>query len=97
MTIISTFESLVTGARWYIVLFAVAAYGLRLYRQYSRLKAFDGPWTTGWSSFWLVRAVVGQNTHIDLAKVCEKYGTHQAWGVEKIVDRLGWNVIRRLC
>lgn len=61
---------LVAGA----LAFAFAAYWTHSYKQYSKLKAFRGPPTSGWSNFWLVRAVLRQNTHIDLANVCQKYG-----------------------
>lgn len=54
--------------------FAFAAYLAHWYTQYLKLKAFRGPPTSGWSNFWLVRAVIRQNTHIDFANVCQEYG-----------------------
>ncbi|KFY37707.1 hypothetical protein V494_04641 [Pseudogymnoascus sp. VKM F-4513 (FW-928)] len=54
--------------------FAFAAYIAHSYKQYSKLSAFRGPPTSGWSNFWLVRAVMRQNTHIDFADVNQKYG-----------------------
>jgi len=58
----------------YLIALALAAYLAHSYKQYSKLKAFRGPPTSGWSNFWLVRAVTRQNTHIDFANVCQKYG-----------------------
>lgn len=57
--------------------FLFVAYVTHLYKQYSKLKAFRGPPTSGWSNLWLVRAVMRQNTHVDFANVCEKYGKSQ--------------------
>lgn len=64
--------------QWYLVAFAVAAYLVKLYRDYNRLRSFKGPWASGWTSIWLVRAVAGLQTHIELAAVCEKYGKYIA-------------------
>jgi hypothetical protein len=75
---ISVVKNALGGVAWYLlavaVAFAFTAYLAQSYKQYSKLRAFRGPPTSGWSNFWLVRAVVRQNTHIDFANVCEKYG-----------------------
>ncbi len=43
-------------------------------RQYLRLRHIKGPALAGFSQWWLVRAVGGGRTHLDLFEVCEKYG-----------------------
>lgn len=35
---------------WQVVVLALAAYGFRVWRQYDRLKAFKGPFGTGFSN-----------------------------------------------
>jgi hypothetical protein len=55
---------------------ATAAYAIKLYRDYDRLKDFKGPWLAPWTSFWLVRAVAGLQTHAELYDVCQKYGRY---------------------
>ena len=74
MAISSIITSVLPSVRWYLVALAVAAYTLKLYRDYDRLKEFKGPWATPWTNFWLVRAVSGLQTHAELYEVCQKYG-----------------------
>jgi hypothetical protein len=74
MTISSAIASVLLSSRWYLVIVAITAYAIKLYRDYDRLKDFKGPWATPWTSFWLVRAVSGLQTHAKLDEVCQKYG-----------------------
>lgn len=75
---ITVVKNALGGVAWYLLAvvfaFALAAYLAQSYKQYLKLRAFRGPLTSGWSNVWLVRAVMRQNTHIDFANVCEKYG-----------------------
>lgn len=64
----------VASIGWCVIAAAIAAYVATSYRDYNRLKAFKGPWMSGWSSLWLVRAVGSGKMNIRLAKVCKKYG-----------------------
>lgn len=59
---------------WHLGVLALVAYAVRLYGQYSRLKDFKGPRTTGFSSLWLINAVKGQKTHLAYASVNERFG-----------------------
>ena len=43
-------------------------------RQYFRLQHIKGPRSAGFSKWWLIRAVGGGRTHLDLYEACEKYG-----------------------
>ncbi|KAK1996445.1 cytochrome P450 [Colletotrichum falcatum] len=44
-------------------------------KQYLRLRHIKGPPGTGFSKWWLVRAVGGGRTHLDFYEACEKYGS----------------------
>ena len=59
---------------WHLGVLALVAYAVRLYGQYSRLKDFKGPRTTGFSSLWLINAVKGHKTHLAYASVNERFG-----------------------
>ena len=76
MTLSSTIANVLLSSRWFLVIVALAAYVVKLYRDYDRLKDFKGPWATPWTSFWLVRAVAGLQTHAELYEVCRKYGKY---------------------
>ena len=71
---ISAVVGVLFTSRWYLVAVAVAVYAIKLYRDYDRLKDFKGPWVAPWTSFWLVRAAGGLQTHAELYEVCKKYG-----------------------
>jgi len=43
-------------------------------RQYLRLRHIPGPPSAGISQWWLIRAVGGGRTHLDLYEACQKYG-----------------------
>lgn len=58
----------------YVIGIAVLAYALRVYRQYSRLHKFKGPFSTGISNFWHSRAILRHESHLKYAEACEKYG-----------------------
>lgn len=67
------FRSLL-GAPIYVIGIVVLAYALKVYRQYSRLHNFKGPFSTGISSFWHSRAILRHESHLKYAEVGEKYG-----------------------
>ncbi|OCL04146.1 cytochrome P450 [Glonium stellatum] len=66
--------ALLSESRWYLVATVIIFYVSRKYRQYNRLKAFKGPFGTGFSELWHSRAILGMETHLRYAEVCEKYG-----------------------
>jgi hypothetical protein len=78
MTLSSAIVNVLLSSRWPLVIMALAAYAAKLYRDYDRLKDFKGPWAAPWTSFWLVRAVAGLQTHAELYKVCRKYGRYSS-------------------
>lgn len=69
------------GDRWFVpplgvvVLLLLAWSVIATLRQYFRLRHFKGPFSTGISKLWLIRAVGGGRTHLDLYEACEKYGS----------------------
>ncbi|PHH91604.1 hypothetical protein CDD83_11008 [Cordyceps sp. RAO-2017] len=44
-------------------------------RQYLRLRHIPGPCCAGFSKWWLIRAVGGGRTNLDLYEACQKYGS----------------------
>jgi hypothetical protein len=73
MTIISNMMHGVASFGWCVLILAIAAFVSKVYRDYNRLKDFKGPWLSGWTNLWLVRAVSGLQTHEEFAKACKKY------------------------
>ncbi len=69
-----TLLGMLSAARWYFVALALLAYAARLYRQVRRLRDFKGPFGTGFTNLWIVKAVISKRTHLKFANVCEKYG-----------------------
>lgn len=43
-------------------------------RSYFRLRAFRGPFLAATSKLWILKAVYSKNLHLELKKVCDKYG-----------------------
>ncbi|RDW87449.1 hypothetical protein BP5796_03143 [Coleophoma crateriformis] len=68
-----------------VVGLAVAGYVVRLWSQYNRLKAFKGPLGTGFTNLWLVKAVLGLNTHLEYYNVCKKYGPLSRVGPDTLI------------
>ena len=62
------------GIVWYLIILAAAAYLASTYRDYARLKAFKGPWASGWTSLWLARTAGGGQANLEFGRLCEKYG-----------------------
>ena len=50
------------------------AFVVKVLRRWLRLRHIRGPPLAGFTNLWLVRAVMGGNTHWDLGFVNEKYG-----------------------
>ncbi|KAF2867781.1 benzoate 4-monooxygenase cytochrome-like protein P450 [Massariosphaeria phaeospora] len=44
------------------------------YLQYARLRAFPGPFSTGWSEIWHTRAILSMRSHVRYKEVTDKYG-----------------------
>jgi hypothetical protein len=78
MTIVSTAIDSVAGFRWYLIVSLIAAYIVKLYSDYHRLRAFKGPFLARWTDLWFAKAVFGINQCGVLAEVCSKYGIHGA-------------------
>lgn len=62
------------AARWPLIAVVILAYAFRLYRQYYKLKDFKGPRGSGFSSLWMLYAVLTRRTNFKFAEVNEKYG-----------------------
>ncbi|PFH61477.1 hypothetical protein XA68_17308 [Ophiocordyceps unilateralis] len=54
-------------------------------RQYWRLRHVPGPRTAAFSKWWLLRAVAGGRTHLDLYEACQKYGSVTRVGPKDLV------------
>jgi hypothetical protein len=57
-----------------VTLFALSFVSKSL-RAWYRLRHVKGPFSAAFSNFWLIRHVGGGTMHLDLADVCNKYGT----------------------
>jgi hypothetical protein len=51
---------------------------VRTFYAWYRLRHIKGPFLASFSKLWLIRTVSSGNMHWEYAKVCQKYGTHDA-------------------
>ncbi|OCL11321.1 cytochrome P450 [Glonium stellatum] len=61
--------------RWSLIFIALLYYAFSKYKTYNRLKAFRGPFSTGFSDIWHTKAIMSMRSHIAYSTVCEKYGS----------------------
>ncbi|RDA94984.1 hypothetical protein CP533_0162 [Ophiocordyceps camponoti-saundersi (nom. inval.)] len=54
-------------------------------RQYIRLRHVPGPRSAAFSKWWLLRALSGGRTHLDLYEACQKYGSVTRIGPNDLV------------
>ena len=59
----------------FFVLLLLVAFALQRLAIYYRLRNFKGPFWGSFSKAWMVRACRSGNFHLELAHVCEEYGT----------------------
>ena len=59
---------------WFFSAAAAVVLAIQTFRTWNRLRHIGGPPVAGFTNFWLVRAVMGGNTHWELGEVNEKYG-----------------------
>jgi hypothetical protein len=64
----------VYAVRWLLLVVAFVAYVANQYRKNRRLQAFRGPFSTGWSELWHIRAILGGYSHEAYKTVNDKYG-----------------------
>lgn len=72
----------------YGTLFSLAAGAtliLQTLRTWMRLRHIGGPSLAGFTNFWLVRVVMGGNTHWELGRVNEKHGKLRACHASGVV------------
>ncbi len=60
--------------RWMLAVAGLAFYAIAKIRTYNRLKAFKGPFSTGFSELWHTRVVMSTKSHLIYKDVCDKYG-----------------------
>lgn len=60
--------------RWVVAFVLLAAYAGTKIRTYNRLKAFKGPFSTGWSEAWHALAILSFKSHLKYDEVIRKYG-----------------------
>ncbi len=70
-----TLLGMLAAMRWYLVTFALLAYAAKLYREARKLADFKGPLGTAISKFWILKAILGRRTHLDLYNVNQRYGS----------------------
>ncbi|KAF2727110.1 benzoate 4-monooxygenase cytochrome-like protein P450 [Polyplosphaeria fusca] len=61
-------------ARWPILGAILLLYIASKVRTYMRLRQFKGPFSTGWSEVWHVRAILSLRSHEKYREVTDKYG-----------------------
>lgn len=66
--------TLVYEIQWYLVAAILIFYVGKKYKQHNRLKAFKGPFGTGFSELWHSRVILSTESHLRYGEVCEKYG-----------------------
>lgn len=62
------------AARWLLLSAVLVVYVADKYRKYVRLRAFKGPFSTGWSELWHTRVLLGLRSHLAYKDVNDKYG-----------------------
>ncbi|KAF4508881.1 hypothetical protein G6O67_005210 [Ophiocordyceps sinensis] len=68
-----------------VLVLVVVWRALSTLRQYWRLRHIPGPSSAGFSKWWLVRAVGGGRTHLDLYEACQKHGSVARVGPNDLV------------
>ena len=61
-------------AGWLLIVVALVLYIADKYRRYLRLRAFKGPFGTGWSELWHSSTILSLRSHLIYKEVCDKYG-----------------------
>lgn len=64
----------VYAARWFLFTALVALYAADKYQKYMRLRAFRGPFSTGWSEIWHTRVILNKTSHLAYKEVNDRYG-----------------------
>ncbi|KAF2269652.1 cytochrome P450 [Lojkania enalia] len=72
-------------AKWLLLAVVALVYGVRKYRMYMRLRAFKGPFSTGWSEVWHICAIASLHSHLWYEDVCKRYGTIARVGPNDLV------------
>ncbi|KAF2691046.1 cytochrome P450 [Lentithecium fluviatile CBS 122367] len=62
------------GARWLLLFALLVLYTADKYRRYSRLRAFRGPFSTGWSELWHTNVLLKKRSHLAYKQVNDQYG-----------------------
>ncbi|KAF9874726.1 cytochrome P450 [Colletotrichum karsti] len=62
------------GFRWVVVGVLLTVYVGKKIKTYNRLKAFRGPFSTGWFEMWHSFAILSFKSHLKYDEVCRKYG-----------------------
>ncbi|KAH8724033.1 benzoate 4-monooxygenase cytochrome-like protein P450 [Phaeosphaeriaceae sp. PMI808] len=62
------------AARWLLLSAVVVLYLADKYRKYARLRAFKGPFSTGWSEVWHTHKILCLRSHLSYKEVNDKYG-----------------------
>jgi len=64
----------VYAARWLLFSALLAFYAADKYRKYTRLRAFRGPFSTGWSEIWHAGVMLNKCSHLAYKDVNDEYG-----------------------
>ncbi len=69
------FLSVAYSNRWLVALAGLLFYIIYKIRGYNRLKAFKGPFSSGWFEIWHSYTILGDKEHLKYKEVCDKYGS----------------------
>ncbi len=58
-----------------IVLCSVVAFAIHRFLAYYHLRQFSGPWLASFSKLWMMRCTFLGTMHLEVADVCNQYGT----------------------
>jgi len=61
-------------ARFLLLVGLLTTYFATKLRTFLRLRHFKGPFSTGWSEAWHIRAILSLKSHIKYMEVTNRYG-----------------------
>ncbi|KAF2640930.1 benzoate 4-monooxygenase cytochrome-like protein P450 [Massarina eburnea CBS 473.64] len=77
--------NLIYSARWLIFGAILSIYTVSKYKTYKRLSQFKGPFSTGWSEIWHIRAIMSYRSHECYREATDKYGSITRVGPNDLV------------
>ena len=61
-------------AKWFLFAVCLVLYTAYKVQMYMRLRAFKGPFSTGWSELWHTTSILRKRSHLAYKEANDKYG-----------------------